>query len=56
MSGCAFLKVPRKDGKIARVVQADRRVEAKLRQMLDAVGGKPVRGVPKGVAERCFSL
>lgn len=56
VTGCAFLKVPRKDGDVARVVQPDRAIEAKLREMLNAVGGKPVRDVPDEVAERCLSL
>ncbi len=56
VTGCAFLKVPRKDGRISRIVQNDRAVAAKLRQMFDAMGGKPVREVPPEAAERCFAL
>ena len=56
VTGCAFLKVPRKDGRISRIVQNDRAVDAKLRQMLRAVGGKPVRAVTREAAERCFAL
>ena len=56
VSGCAFLKVPRKNGNVVRVVQSDRAIDAKLREMLTAVGGKPLRDVPRDVAERCFSL
>lgn len=56
VTGCAFLKVPRKDGRISRIVQKDRTIDAKLRQMLSALGGQPVRDVPPEAAERCFSL
>lgn len=56
VTGCAFLKVPRKDGRVSRIVQNDSKVAAQLRELLDAVGGKPVRDVPDGAAERCYSL
>ena len=56
VTGCAFLKVPRKDGRISRVVQRDRAIDFRLREMLDSVGGRPVRDVPAEIAERCFSL
>ncbi|MDU8929819.1 hypothetical protein RXV86_20730 [Alisedimentitalea sp. MJ-SS2] len=56
VSGCAFVKVPQRNGQVLRVVQEDRKIQLKLSQMLDAVGGKPVRDVPEEFAERCYSL
>ncbi|MDQ2088833.1 hypothetical protein [Marimonas arenosa] len=56
VTGCAFLRVPRKDGSVARIAPVDRAVETKLNDMLRAVGGKPVREVPADVTDRCFSL
>lgn len=56
VTGCAFLKVPHKDGRVSRIVQNDRMVDAQLREMFAAIGGKPVREVPQDMAERCFTL
>ncbi len=56
VTGCAFLKVPRKDGTISRIVQNDREVATKLGGMLAAVGGKPLRNAPPEAVERCFAL
>ncbi|UYV39451.1 hypothetical protein N4R57_10870 [Rhodobacteraceae bacterium D3-12] len=56
VAGCAFLKVPHKDGRVSRIVQNDRTVHGQLREMFDAIGGKPVREVPQEIAKRCYAL
>lgn len=56
VTGCAFLKVPRKNGQVGRIVQNDRGVDAKLRELLTVVGGTPVRDVPKTAVDRCLAI
>ena len=56
VTGCTFIAMAHKDGSTLRIVQNDRRIEARLAELLAAVGGKPVREVPPEAAERCFSL
>lgn len=55
VTGCAFLRIPQKDGRLARVVQNDRRIDARLAQLLAAAGGQPVAEVTPAQAERCFA-
>ncbi|MDQ2092723.1 hypothetical protein [Rhodalgimonas zhirmunskyi] len=56
VTGCAFLKIPMKDGRIRRVIQSDPRVRAKITEMLTRMGGTPTDAVPADVAERCFDV
>ena len=56
VAGCTFVRLQRADGRMARILQNDPRIQARIHALLKKMGGKPLRNVPAEAVARCLSL